>query len=79
MLRIRHCLDSLLTNGSKVLSPTHRPCLLPRNIFLLQGLVRLEGLSKFKKFIYLMGYRTPDLAACSIVPQPLRYHVASLG
>jgi hypothetical protein len=32
--------------------------------------VRLEGLGKFKKFIHLIGSRTRDLSACSIVPQP---------
>jgi hypothetical protein len=32
--------------------------------------VRLEGLSKFEKSNYLIGNRTRDLPACSIVPQP---------
>jgi hypothetical protein len=41
-----------------------------------QGLVRLEGLGKFKnKFIHLIGSRTRDLPACSIVPQQLSYRV----
>jgi hypothetical protein len=31
--------------------------------------VQLEGLSKWKK-IHLIGTRTRDLPACSIVPQP---------
>jgi hypothetical protein len=31
--------------------------------------VRLEGLGKLKK-IHLIGTRTRDLPACSIVPQP---------
>jgi hypothetical protein len=31
--------------------------------------VRLEGLGQLKK-IHLMGTRTRDLPACSIVPQP---------
>jgi hypothetical protein len=31
--------------------------------------VRLEGLGQLKK-IHLIGIRTRDLAACSIVPQP---------
>jgi hypothetical protein len=33
-----------------------------------QGLLRLEGLGKFKKFVHLIGTRTIDLPACSIVP-----------
>jgi hypothetical protein len=33
-------------------------------------MVRLEGLSKLKKKIHLIGTRTRDLPACSIVPQP---------
>jgi hypothetical protein len=32
--------------------------------------VRLEGLSKLKEKIRLIGTRTRDLPACSIVPQP---------
>jgi hypothetical protein len=45
MLRIPHCLDSLLTGGGKVVSPTHRPlALLPRNIiFLLWVLISVRG------------------------------------
>jgi hypothetical protein len=31
--------------------------------------VRLEGLGRLKK-IHLIGIRTRDLPACSIVPQP---------
>jgi hypothetical protein len=37
-----------------------------------QGLVRPEGLGKLKKFIHLIGTRTRDFLAYSIVPQPLR-------
>jgi hypothetical protein len=58
--------------------------LLPRNIFSAsgtdfyqrlskpQGLVRLEVLGKLKKktFTDLIGFRTLDLQACRIVPQP---------
>jgi hypothetical protein len=40
-----------------------------------QGLVPQEGLGKLKEFIHLIGSRTRDLPACSIVPQPLRYRV----
>jgi hypothetical protein len=32
--------------------------------------VRPEGLGKFKKFIHLIGSRTRDIPACSVVPQP---------
>jgi hypothetical protein len=37
--------------------------------------MRLKGLAKLTKFNYLVGSRTSDLPACSIVPQPLRYCV----
>jgi hypothetical protein len=33
-------------------------------------IVRLEGRSKLKKRIHLIGTRTRDLLACSMVPQP---------
>jgi hypothetical protein len=39
--------------------------------------VRSEGLGKFEK-IHLIGTRSRDLPACSIVPQPLRYRVPLL-
>jgi hypothetical protein len=39
-----------------------------------RAIVRPEGLSKFEK-IHLIGARSRDLPACSIVPQPLRYRV----
>jgi hypothetical protein len=29
-LMIQHCLDNLLTDGSKVVSPTHQPCPTPQ-------------------------------------------------
>jgi hypothetical protein len=32
--------------------------------------VRLEGLGQLKKKIHLIGTRTRDLPACSIVPEP---------
>jgi hypothetical protein len=36
-----------------------------------QGLVRLKGLGKFekKKIVNLIGSRTRDFPACSVVPQ----------
>jgi hypothetical protein len=37
--------------------------------------VRLEGLGKLKKFIHLIGSRTRDFPACSLVPLPLPYRV----
>jgi hypothetical protein len=33
-------------------------------------MVLLEGLGKLKKLNYLIGFRTRDLPASSIVPQP---------
>jgi hypothetical protein len=61
MLRIPHCLDNRLGDGSKVVSPMHRPLLYsPETLFLCfwysfllevkpQGLVRPEGLAKLIK------------------------------
>jgi hypothetical protein len=80
MLRIPHCLDNRLADGGKVDSPTHPPHLTPQKHYYFyvsgthfcwglskpQGLVRPEGLGKFKS--RLVGYRIRDLPACSIVP-----------
>jgi hypothetical protein len=73
-------LDNQLTDGGKVVSITRLPLFFPPGIFLVlfivRGwvdpgtIVRLEGLGKLKK-IYLIGTRTRDLPACSIVPQPI--------
>jgi hypothetical protein len=81
MLRIPHCLDNRLTNGGKVVSPTHRPLLYsPETLFLCfwysfllglvkpQGLVRPEGLGKLIKIVHLLGSRTRDLPVCNIAP-----------
>jgi hypothetical protein len=43
-----------------------------------QGLVRPKGVGKLKTFIYLVGFGTRDLPACSTVPQPIRYCVPPL-
>jgi hypothetical protein len=43
-----------------------------------RAIVRPEGLGKFEK-IQLIGTRSRDLPACSIVPQPLRYSVLRTG
>jgi hypothetical protein len=62
MLRIPHCLDNRLTDGGKVVSPRHPPHFTPQkhDYFYVsgihfsyrlskpQGLVRPEGLGKFK-------------------------------
>jgi hypothetical protein len=37
--------------------------------------VRSEGLGKVIRFIPVIGSRTRDLSACSLVPQTLRYPV----
>jgi hypothetical protein len=37
--------------------------------------MRPKGLGKLKKCIHLIGFRTHNLPACSIVPQPLRYRL----
>jgi hypothetical protein len=83
MLRIPHCLHNRLTDGGKVVSPTHLPRSTPQKHFFSasdthfcqrltksQGTVRLEGLGKLKKFVHLIRSRTHGLPAYSIVPQP---------
>jgi hypothetical protein len=70
MLRIPQYVDNRLTDGSKVVSPTHRPRSTPQKHFSAsgthfswrlskpQGLVRLEGLGKLENFIHpLKGRR----------------------
>jgi hypothetical protein len=63
MLRIPHCLDNRLIDGGKVVSLTHPPHFTPQKPYYFyvsgtyfclslskrQGLVRPEGLGKFKK------------------------------
>jgi hypothetical protein len=44
-----------------------------------RAIVRLEGLRQLKKFNYLIGNRTRDLPACSIVPQPTTLPRAPAG
>jgi hypothetical protein len=63
MLRIPHCLDNQLTDGGKVVSPTHPPHFTPLKHYYIyvsgthfckrlskpQDLARPEGLGKFKE------------------------------
>jgi hypothetical protein len=83
-----HCTDNRLTDGCKVVSLTRRPRSTPHKYYFSasgthfcwrlsksQGLVWPEGLCKLKELIHFIGSRTRDLPACSIVPEPLRYHV----
>jgi hypothetical protein len=77
--RFPHFLDNQLTDGGKVVSLTRRPPFAPPEdswySYLSRGWVdprtiaRLERLGTLKK-IHLIGTRTRDLPACSIVPQP---------
>jgi hypothetical protein len=44
ILRIPHCLDNRLTDGGKVVSPTHRPrSTLQKHLFLLLVLISVTG------------------------------------
>jgi hypothetical protein len=74
MLRIPHCIDNGLTDGGKVVSPTHRPLLYsPETLFLFfwysflleaeltPGPSAPEGLGKLIKIIHLIGSQTCDL------------------
>jgi hypothetical protein len=80
MLRLPHFLENRLTDGGEVVSLTRWPPFTPRGRFLVlfyirglvdpRAIVRLEGLSQLKKKIHLIGIRSRDLTACSIVPQP---------
>jgi hypothetical protein len=75
------CLDSRLTDGGKVVSPTHRPRSTPqKHYFLFLILISLRGRVNsrvqcgrkdyvhWKKCIHLIGSRTLDLPASNIVP-----------
>jgi hypothetical protein len=78
MLRIPHCLDSRLTDSDNVVRLMHWPRFTPQKKIYASGthfgwrlskpqdVVRPEGLGKFKN--HLLGSRTLDLPACSIVP-----------
>jgi hypothetical protein len=81
-LYVKDLTYNLLTHSSKVISPKQWPLSTPQKHSYVsasgthfckrlsepQGLVRLEGLGKSKKFIHLIGSQTRDLPACSIVP-----------
>jgi hypothetical protein len=43
-----------------------------------QGVMRLEGLGKFKKFVHLIGTRINDLPVCSIVPRHYCYNAIKI-
>jgi hypothetical protein len=68
MLRIPHCLDNRLTDGGKFVSPKHRPHFNHKKHYFSvsgshicerlskpQGLMRPEGLSKFKNSPHLVS------------------------
>jgi hypothetical protein len=88
MSRLPHYLDNRLIDGGKVVSLTRRPPFTPQEdswySFLLRdwviprARVQLEGLSQLKEN-HLIGTRTCDLLACSIVPQPTMLPYAPFG
>jgi hypothetical protein len=81
-------LDNRLTDGGKVVDLTIRPSFISQEdswySFLLRGRVDprvimwLEGLDKLKN-INLIGIRTRNLPACSIVPQPTTLPLAPIA
>jgi hypothetical protein len=88
MLGIPHCLDNRLADGGKFLSLTHRLRSTAQKHYFSasdthfcyrlnkpQGLVQLEVLGNLREFIHLIGSRTRELPARSIVPEPLRDNV----
>jgi hypothetical protein len=89
MSKIAHFLDNRLKDGGKVVNLTHRPRFIHQKHYFSvytthfcqrlsepQDLVQLEELVKLKeKSIHLIGSRTRELPACTIVPRPLRYLV----
>jgi hypothetical protein len=71
--RLPHFLDNRLTDGSKVVSLTGRHPLPPGRFLVLisvRGHSRTRWIRWLEKLIDLIGNRTSDLPACSIVPQP---------
>jgi hypothetical protein len=72
-LRIRHCLDSQLTDGKAV--SLMCCCFAPQEHYFsasgthfCSGLEWPEGLGSLIKTIYLIGSQTCDLLACRIAP-----------
>jgi hypothetical protein len=80
MLMMSHYLDNRLIDGGKVVSPTHQPHFIPRNIIILMFLVLISvrgGVNPRAQCdqkdylnlkIHLIENRTRDLPVCSIVP-----------
>jgi hypothetical protein len=75
-----HFLDNLLTDGGEIVSLTRRPPFTPRKIpgtHLGLKLSRPQGhnaagkIRSIENSNDLIGNRTRDLLACSIVPQPV--------
>jgi hypothetical protein len=64
MLTIPHCLHSRLTDGGKVVSPTHRPHFTPRKIIIFMFLVMLGGIpvpTAWRVLGLRMEERPPDM------------------
>jgi hypothetical protein len=76
--RLPHFLDKRLTDGGEVVSYTRRPLFTPRKIpsFFCQTLRRSQGHSavgnnkSIEESGALIGKRTHNSPACSILPQP---------
>jgi hypothetical protein len=70
--RLPHFVDNRPTDGGEVIRLTRWPPFTPQEDSVRdwvdpRAIVRLEGLGELKK-IHLIGTRTRDLPACSIVP-----------
>jgi hypothetical protein len=84
--RLPHFLDNRLTDGGEVVSLMRRPAFTPQEdswySFLLEAGSTPQGHSaagrirSIKKSNDLIGNRTRDLPACSIVPQPTKLPLA---
>jgi hypothetical protein len=66
MLRIPHCLDNRLRDGVKVVSPTHTPHLLPRNIIIII-IIKIIIIIMFLGLIYINLFSWTNIRSSEVV------------